>query len=216
MVFALDRAGLVGDDGPTHHGAFDISYMRMIPHMRVLCPSDADELASALHTALHLGGPVTVRYPRGCAPAPLSHAPELLEVGRARQVRTGADAALLAWGRAVETSLAVAQMLEAEDIFCAVFDMRWAKPIDERAVREAAECGTIITLEEGSVTGGAGSGVLELLARAGLSPQVRTLGLPDEFSMQGDTALLLEDARLDAIHVAAVVRELLSGSVSDL
>lgn len=209
VVFALDRAGLVGDDGPTHHGAFDISYLRLIPHMRILCPSDADELVDALHTALALGGPVALRYPRGCAPAPVSREAQMLEVGRARQVREGADAAILAWGRAVGTAVAAADVLASEGIHASVFDMRWAKPLDEAVVRAAAACGAVVTVEEGSVIGGAGSGVLELLADAGLTPRVRTMGLPDEFAMQGDTDLLLEDAHLDAASVAAAVKDIL-------
>ncbi len=208
VVFALDRAGLVGDDGPTHHGAFDISYMRLIPHMRILCPSGANELTSALHTALALGGPVAIRYPRGCADGPETGDAQLLEVGRALKVRKGADAALLAWGRPVRAALMAAEELAREGIACAVYDMRWAKPIDAEVVREAAACGAVITLEEGSVIGGAGSGVLEMLAAEGLAPRVKVLGLPDSFAMQGDTSLLLEDAGLDVRSVCEAVRDL--------
>ncbi len=209
VIFALDRAGLVGDDGPTHHGAFDIAFMRLIPSMRVLVPSDADELRSAVHTALRLEGPVSIRYPRGCADAPGTGEAQLLDVGRALKVRKGADAALLAWGRPVRAALMAAEELAREGIACAVYDMRWAKPIDAEVVREAAACGAVITLEEGSVIGGAGSGVLELLAAEGLTPRVKTLGLPDSFAMQGDTSLLLEDAGLDAPSICAAVRDLL-------
>ncbi len=208
VVFALDRAGLVGDDGPTHHGAFDISYMRLIPHMRILCPSGANELTSALHTALALGGPVAIRYPRGCADGPETGDAQLLEVGRALKVREGADVALLAWGRPVQTAVVAAEELAREGISCAVYDMRWAKPIDLESVREAAACGAIVTLEEGSVIGGAGSGVLEMLAAEGLAPRVKVLGLPDSFAMQGDTSLLLEDAGLDVRSVCEAVRDL--------
>ena len=209
VIFALDRAGLVGDDGPTHHGAFDIAFMRLVPSMRVLVPSDADELRSAVHTALRLEGPVSIRYPRGCADAPGTGETQLLDVGRALKVREGADAALLAWGRPVQAALMAAEELAREGVSCAVYDMRWAKPIDAEAVREAAACGALITLEEGSIIGGAGSGVLELLAAEGLTPRVRTMGLPDEFVMQGDTSLLLEDVGLDTPSICAAVRDLL-------
>lgn len=209
VIFALDRAGLVGDDGPTHHGAFDIAFMRLVPSMRVLVPSDADELRSAVHTALKLEGPVSIRYPRGCADAPGTGEAQLLDVGRALKVREGTDAALLAWGRPVRTAIIAAEELAREGVACAVYDMRWAKPIDAEAVREAAACGALITLEEGSVIGGAGSGVLELLSAEGLTPRVRTMGLSDEFVMQGDTSLLLEDVGLDTPSICAAVRDLL-------
>ena len=133
----------------------------------------------------------------------------MLDVGRARQVREGADAALLAWGRAVGSAVAAADALASEGIQASVFDMRWAKPLDETAVRAAAATGAVVTVEEGSVIGGAGSGVLELLADAGLTPRVRTMGLPDEFAMQGDTDLLLEDAHLDAASIIKSVKDIL-------
>ncbi|MCI9129904.1 MAG: 1-deoxy-D-xylulose-5-phosphate synthase [Eggerthellaceae bacterium] len=208
VVLALDRAGLVGDDGPTHHGVFDISYLRMIPNMRILVPSGAQELASSLHTALSLGGPVAIRYPRGQASDEVNGSPELLPEGKALKVHEGDHACILSWGRMLEGSLEAARQLEAEGIKAAVYDMRWAKPIDIDAVRDAASTGRIVTVEEGQVTGGAGDGVLEILAQLGLKPSVRTLGLPDEFAMQGDVKLLLADAGLDAASIANAIRSM--------
>ncbi len=210
VVFALDRAGLVGDDGPTHHGVFDLAYMRMVPNMRVLAPSDEAELVHALHTALALGGPVSLRYPRGEAEGmPLPDAPELLEVGKSRTVREGADVALLAFGRMVGQARAAADRLAAAGIEASVVDMRWAKPLDEEAVAAAAETRLVVTLEEGVIAGGAGQGVLEVLARQNAKVPAVTLGIPDHFVGQGPVPQLFADLGLDAEGIAATVQKAL-------
>lgn len=207
VVFALDRAGLVGDDGPTHHGVFDLVYMRMVPHMRVLAPSDEAELVHALHTALALGGPVSLRYPRGeGAGAPLPDAPELLPVGKARTVREGNDVALLAFGRMVAEARAAADLLAEAGVEARVVDMRWVKPLDEEAIAAAAATGLVVTVEEGVVAGGAGQGVLEVLARQGALVAAVTLGIPDEFVVQGPVPQLFADLGLNGVGVAATVR----------
>lgn len=196
VVFALDRAGIVGCDGPTHHGAFDIALLRPVPNMRILVPSDAEELQNALHTALCLEGPVAIRYPRGTACNPPSGNPVVLEEGKAHKVVDGTDAAILAWGRMVGVAKEAAETLKARGVSVLVYDMRWAKPIDREAVVNAAHTGFVITIEEGSVIGGAGAGVLEILAQHELTPRVSVLGLPDSFVAQGNTEQLLEDAGL--------------------
>ena len=207
VVFALDRAGLVGDDGPTHHGVFDLVYMRMVPHMRVLAPSDEAELVHALHTALALGGPVSLRYPRGeGAGAPLPDAPELLPVGKARTVREGNDVALLAFGRLVAEARAAADLLAEAGVEARVVDMRWVKPLDEEAIAAAAATGLVVTVEEGVVSGGAGQGVLEVLARQGTPVAAVTLGIPDEFVAQGPVPQLFADLGLNGEGIAATVR----------
>ncbi len=211
VVFALDRGGLVGDDGPTHHGAFDLSYLRMVPNMRVLAPSDEAELACALHTALTLPGPVALRYPRGAAEgAPVPDYPEVLEEGRARVVREGSDVALLAFGRMVRYAREAAELLADEGISARVVDMRWVKPLDEQAIAEAAATRAIVTVEDGVVAGGAGSGVLEVLARQGAKVPVRILGIQDVFVDQGPVDQLFADLDLDAPGIAAAVRETLA------
>ncbi|MEC4175776.1 1-deoxy-D-xylulose-5-phosphate synthase [Adlercreutzia sp. R7] len=207
VVFALDRAGLVGDDGPTHHGVFDMVYMRMVPHMRMLAPSDEAELACALHTALALPGPVALRYPRGEAEgAVLPDRPEVLEVGKSRVVRAGDDVALLAFGRMVGQAKKAAELLTADGIECRVVDMRWVKPLDEEAIAEAARTRLVVTLEEGVISGGAGEGVLEVLARQGATVPAVALGIPDQFVGQGPVSQLFADLGLDAEGIATTVR----------
>ncbi|WP_296009753.1 1-deoxy-D-xylulose-5-phosphate synthase [uncultured Adlercreutzia sp.] len=211
VVFALDRAGLVGDDGPTHHGVFDMVYMRMVPNVRMLAPSDEAELVHALHTALALEGPVALRYPRGAAEgAPLPEAPQVLEVGKARTVREGDDVALLAFGRMVGQAREAAELLAAQGIQARVVDMRWVKPLDEEAIAAAAATRLVVTVEEGVVAGGAGEGVLEVLARQGATVPAITLGIPDRFIPQGPVSQLFADLGLDGEGIAKTVRETLA------
>ena len=207
VVFAVDRAGLVGDDGPTHHGVFDMSYLRMVPNMRIMAPSDEAELARALHTAISLDGPVALRYPRGEAEgAPVPVSPEPLEVGRGIVRREGSDVTILAFGRMVRQSLDAAQILAEEGIDVRVVDMRWVKPIDEDAVVAAADTKLVVTIEDGAVMGGAGSGVLEVMARRGLTTRVLNLGLPDGFVEQGKVDQLFSRLGLDALGIADSIR----------
>lgn len=203
VVFAIDRAGVVGNDGPTHHGVFDLVYTRMVPNMRVLAPSNEAELACALHTALALGGPFAVRYPRGAGEGvPVPEEPAVLEEGRARLVREGSDVALLAFGRMVSSASAAADLLAEQGVSARVLDMRWVKPLDAQAIADAAQTGFVVTVEDGVIAGGAGAGVLEELARQGLCPRTLVLGIDDEYVMQGKTELLMRDLGLDAAGVA--------------
>ena len=209
VVFCLDRAGLVGEDGPTHHGAFDLSYMRLVPGMTVLAPSTDVELRSALRTAHALEGPVCVRYARGAALHEEGAKVETWTRPCARQLRQGAHVSLLAVGTMVKPAMDAAELLSARGVECAVWDMRWVKPVDAVAVAQAAACGCVVTVEENSVVGGFGSAVLEELARSGLSPAVTTLGLPDGFVTQGPPKELLASCGLDAAGIAASVEEAL-------
>ena len=203
VVFAIDRAGVVGNDGPTHHGVFDLAYTRMVPNMRVLAPSNEAELACALHTALALGGPFAVRYPRGAGEGvPVPEEPAVFEEGRARLVREGSDVALLAFGRMVSSASAAADLLAEQGVSARVLDMRWVKPLDAQAIADAAQTGLVVTVEDGVIAGGAGAGVLEELARQGLCPRTLVLGIDDEYVMQGKTELLMRDLGLDAAGVA--------------
>ncbi len=209
VVFALDRAGLVGEDGPTHHGMFDMAYARMIPNMKVLAPSDEAELACGLHTALELGGPFALRYPRGAAEGvPVPDEPCVLEVGKSRTLREGSDVAILAFGRMVSRALGAADLLAEEGISVRVVDMRWVKPLDEEAVLAAArECKLVVTAEGGVVSGGAGEGVLGCLSAAGMLVPTMLLGLPDEFVPHGKTEVLAQKLGLDAAGIARQIRE---------
>lgn len=203
VVFAIDRAGVMGNDGPTHHGVFDLVYTRMVPNMRVLAPSNEAELACALHTALALGGPFAVRYPRGAGEGvPVPEEPAVFEEGRARLVREGSDVALLAFGRMVSSASAAADLLAEQGVSARVLDMRWVKPLDAQAIADAAQTGLVVTVEDGVIAGGAGAGVLEELARQGLCPRTLVLGIDDEYVMQGKTELLMRDLGLDAAGVA--------------
>lgn len=210
VVFAIDRAGLVGSDGPTHHGMFDIVYARMIPHMRVLAPSDEAELANALHTALALGGPFALRYPRGAGEGvAVPEEPCVLEPGRSRVVREGEDVAILAFGHMVARACEAAELLAARGIGARVVDMRWVKPLDEAAIAAAAETRLVVTVEEGIIAGGAGEGVLDVMARAGYTTPARVLGIPDQYVMQGSVDLLLHDLGLDGEGIAESIAEAL-------
>lgn len=199
VVFAIDRAGVVGEDGPTHHGMFDLAYTRMVPNMKVLAPSNEAELVHALHTALALGGPFAIRYPRGSAEGvEVPETPQVLEVGKSVTVREGSDVAILAFGRMVSRALAAAELLEAQGISARVIDMRWAKPLDTQAIRAAGATKLVVTVECGVEMGGVGEGVLAELAKQGCATPVLVLGIPDTFVSQGKTDLLLRDLGLDA------------------
>ncbi len=207
VVFAIDRAGIVGADGPTHHGVFDLVYARMIPNMRVLAPSDEAELVNGLHTALQMGGPFAVRYPRGEAEGvPLPEAPEVLPEGKSRVVREGDDAAILAFGRMVAQAKAAAELLADQGISARVVDMRWVKPLDKSAIAQAAETKLVVTVEGGVVAGGVGEGVLGEMAAMGLHTPAMTLGIDDEFVTQGSVNMLLHDLGLDAEGIAKAVK----------
>lgn len=212
IVFAIDRAGIVGEDGPTHHGMFDLVYTRMVPHLRVIAPSDEAELVNALHTALALGGPFAIRYPRGAAEGvSLPTEPQVLEVGKSRVVREGEDVAILAFGRMVSRARDAAEILAEQGIDTRVVDMRWVKPLDTDAIATAARTKFVVTVEGGVIEGGAGEGVLGEIARQGLETQALTLGIPDRFVPQGKVDLLLHDLGLDAEGIAASVGAALKG-----
>ena len=208
VVFAIDRAGLVGADGPTHHGMFDLVYTRMVPNMRVLAPSNEAELVNSLHTALVLGGPFAVRYPRGEAcGVPVPDKPETYEPGVSRLVKDGSDIAILAFGNMVSPALEAACALEGEGLSVRVVDMRWVKPLDTEAIRRAAETRLVVTVEDGVVEGGVGEEVLAELARQDAKAPVLTLGIPDRYIMQGAPDFLMHELGLDAEGIAAAIEE---------
>ena len=208
VVFAIDRAGLVGADGPTHHGMFDLVYTRMVPNMRVLAPSNEAELVNSLHTALVLGGPFAVRYPRGEAcGVPVPDKPETYEPGVSRLVREGSDVAILAFGNMVEPANEAAAALEEAGLSVRVVDMRWVKPLDTEAIRKASETRLVVTVEDGVVAGGVGEEVLAELARQNEKVPVLALGIPDRYIMQGAPDFLMHELGLDAEGIAAAIEE---------
>ena len=203
VVFALDRAGLVGADGATHAGAYDIAYIRCIPNMALACPADENECRKLLTTAFEQNHPVAVRYPRG-AGAGVASEPGLqaLPYGKGEIALAGSGVAILAFGTLLYPALQAAHKLGAT-----VVNMRWAKPIDTALLlKVAASHQGLVTLEEGAVMGGAGSAVGEALAQAGLAVPLLQLGLRDEFIEHGDPALLLAAQGLDAAGIEASVR----------
>lgn len=213
VVFVLDRAGLVGDDGPTHHGAFDISFLRMIPNIIISVPSSLNALNDAVHTAANISGPIAIRYPRGSAEEDSydeTREPQMLTPGKSRVVREGNDLAILAFGRMVKRALEAAEILAKEGIDARVVDMLWAKPLDEDAILEAARTKLVVTVEEGVIAGGAGEGVLDVLSRAGCSTPTCVLGIDDRFVLQGKSDFLLADLGLDADGISSSIRDKLS------
>ncbi len=199
VVFAMDRAGLVGDDGPTHHGAFDIAYMRCLPNIVLMAPRDEAMLVHMLHTALaHEGGPVALRYPRGEAVGvPLPDEPCVIPVGTGEILREappeagGTRVALLGYGTGVDRTLAAAELLNEHGVAVTVADARFAKPIDAGLVAQlAAEHELLVTVEEGVLSGGFGSAVWETLAESGPAPRILRVGLPDRFITHGAPKLL--------------------------
>jgi len=203
VLFALDRGGLVGADGPTHHGAFDLSFLRCLPNMTVMAPADENECRQMLYTAFMLDSPTAVRYPRGSGPGVDSVAEmTALPVGKGLVVRHGSRVALLAFGSMVQPALAAAEALDAT-----VVNMRFVKPMDDALVAELAVThDLIVTVEENVVEGGAGSAVSESLARAQIAKPVLHLGLPDRFVEHGDHALLLAQCGLDTEGITRSVR----------
>ncbi len=206
VLLAIDRAGLVGADGPTHAGAFDLSFLRCIPNLLIAAPSDEDECRRLLSTAFHYDGPSAVRYPRGTGPgAPIDPGLETLPIGRGVVRREGRGVAILAFGSMVAPALAAAENLDAT-----VADMRFVKPLDLDLIRRLAESHErLVTVEENVVMGGAGSAVAEALAAMGMMTKpIRHLGLPDRFVEHGDHAVLLERCGLNASGIEVAIREI--------
>ena len=212
VTFAMDRAGLVGDDGPTHHGAFDIAYLRPLPNMVVMAPRDEAMLVHMLHTAITHDGPAALRYPRGSAVGvELPDRPELIPLGEGETLINGEGVALLGFGTGVQLALEAAELLAAEGIKATVADARFAKPLDLDLVeRLAVSHELLVTLEEGVLMGGFGSAVLEHLEDAFPNPgeraRVMRVGLPDRYVTHGKPDLLHEEVGFTPDVVAERVR----------
>ncbi len=202
VLFAIDRAGLVGEDGPTHAGSFDLSYLRCIPNMVIMTPSDENETRLMLSTGFHYKGPAAVRYPRGKATGcKLETNLETLEIGKGRVLKSGSKVALLVFGTLLKAAREV-----AESAGYTLIDMRFVKPLDETLVRELAANHTLlVTIEENSIKGGAGSGVNELLAQYAVNTPVLNLGLPDTFLEHGKVSSLHADCGLDSSGIKAAI-----------
>jgi 1-deoxy-D-xylulose-5-phosphate synthase len=212
VVFAIDRAGLVGDDGETHHGEFDLSYLRTVPGMVVMAPKDEIELVNMLHTAFQIPESCAVRYPRGAAiGADYREAlekPELLETGKAEVLQSGSDVTVMAVGSAVYPALQAAEILSGEGVSCAVVNARFVKPFDRELVARLVKTGPLLVVEENVPAGGLGEAVLSFAAGTGEHREVATLSLPDAFVQHGPQSELRKLSGLDAESIAERVRRL--------
>ncbi len=204
VLFALDRAGLVGEDGATHAGAYDISYLRCIPNMLLMAPSDENETRQLLYTGYMHNGPAAVRYPRGTGPgATIQKTMSMLPIGKGVVVREGTGAAILNFGTLLDSAVTVADQLNST-----VADMRFIKPIDQAMIRSLAEThDLLVTLEENSIAGGAGSAVIEFLAAEGIVMPVLQLGLPDKLIDHGTHAEQLVSINLDSDSIQSAITE---------
>ena len=213
VVFVIDRAGVTGPDGSSHHGVFDLSFLRLIPNLKIAAPADATELCALLETALASDGPIAIRYPKGPVPSTPELPVEPLPIGRWEELRKGSYAVIFAVGRMVEIAKEAAERLEAQKVSCAVVNARWIKPVDPRIVDWARNHPVVVTVEDNVGAGGFGGAVLEALSPHGLAGRVRMLALPDEFLPHGKASDILKEHGLDAAGVAKAVYEAVKGNV---
>jgi 1-deoxy-D-xylulose-5-phosphate synthase len=218
VIFMMDRAGIVGEDGPTHQGLFDISYLRSIPNLTLMAPKDENELQHMLYTALQLSTPVAIRYPRGKGiGVPLDKKFQKFPLGKAEIVKEGCAAVILAVGSTVYPALKAAENLETEDISCTVINSRYIKPLDEETIITCArDIGKLILVEENVMQGGFGSAVLEIFQKHNIShAKVCRLGIPDVFVEHGTQAILRAKYGIDAMGIAKAVREIVGEEYSN-
>ncbi|ACH38277.1 1-deoxy-D-xylulose-5-phosphate synthase [Citrifermentans bemidjiense Bem] len=218
VVFAIDRAGVVGNDGPTHHGVFDLSYLRQLPGLTVMAPKDENELQHMFFTAFSLDGPSAVRYPRGGGlGVPMDQILEPLPVGKGELVREGKDGAILAVGTMVHPAQQAAAALALEGLDLAVMNVRFVKPLDRDLILSLAATRFLVTAEENVLQGGFGTSILELLEECGVTGvRVIRLGYPDSFVEQGEQAELKAAYGLDAAGIARSIREARGQSPQEL
>ena len=211
VTFAMDRAGIVGGDGPTHHGLLDIAYLRGYPHIILGAPKDESEMRDMLHTCVQHNGPAAMRYPRGNGfGVDISESPKLMTVGKSELLREGGDVAILALGTMCDAAMGAAELLDKVDIDATVVNARWIKPLDsEMIVALAEKHSLIVTVEEAYLAGGFGSAVLELLEERGIQDKVKVIrmGIPDRIVTHGDSKLLLAKYGLDADGIYMKVKE---------
>jgi 1-deoxy-D-xylulose-5-phosphate synthase len=204
VTFCMDRAGLVGDDGPTHHGVFDIAYLRPLPNITLMAPRDEAMLVHMLRTAVEIAGPAAIRYPRGEAVGvPIPGTPELLEIGTGEILREGDRVAIVGYGTGVGKALGAAELLAANGLEVTVADARFAKPLDAPLLAQlAGEHELLVTVEEGMLMGGFGSAVWESLSDRGATPRMLRVGLPDRYVTHGAPKLLHEEVGFTAERIA--------------
>jgi 1-deoxy-D-xylulose-5-phosphate synthase len=213
VAFMLDRAGVTGPDGPTHHGTFDYGYLRVLPNMVVMAPGDANDIGAMLDFALQHNTPCAIRYPKDNA-AEMSRPLQPIELGKSEILDWGSDAIILCAGTLLADCLQAAEALRADQIQVGVVNMRFVKPLDQAVVRRALEqARVVVTVEEAMLMAGFGSAVLEFASDQGLNAgHVRRLGIPDQFVEHGDRSELLRDLKLDAAGIEATIRTALGSS----
>jgi 1-deoxy-D-xylulose-5-phosphate synthase len=209
IIFAIDRAGLVGEDGPTHHGIFDIAYLRNIPNFIFMAPRDGEELEQMLEWALVQSGPIAIRYPKASVPPrPQRAVPSTIRQGRVEILREGDDVAIIALGAMVEPALVAADELSKQGISCLVIDARFIRPLDEESIADVCQkTKKVLCIEEGIGKGGFGSSVLEVLSKRGIVADCKILGLPEEFITFGPRRFLLEKFNLDATGIVKTIKQ---------
>ncbi|AEH23495.1 1-deoxy-D-xylulose-5-phosphate synthase [Thermodesulfobacterium geofontis OPF15] len=212
VIFAIDRGGLVGEDGPTHHGSFDLSYLRLIPNLTIMAPKDENELQHMLYSALKYPGPVAIRYPRSAGEGvELDWEFKEIPLGKAELIKDGKDLTIIAIGNLVYQALKAAEDLEKENISIAVINARFIKPLDEDLILDfAKKTGKIITIEENTLIGGFGSAVCELLADRNIPVKIKRIGLPDKFIEHGDLKTLKRKYGLTSETLKKIALELLN------
>jgi len=195
MVFALDRAGIVGEDGPTHHGVFDLSYLRFIPRLIMMAPRNERELLNMLYTSVEENGLFAIRYPRGAGTGEnIDVKPKKIEIGKGEKLLAGKNIAFLTIGNITNNVVKAVEILKKKNISCSIYDMKFIKPLDSKLIKEAYkkhDC--IVTVEENSIVGGFGSGILEDLNKQSIyDARVKIIGIEDDFVEHGSMNELLE------------------------
>ena len=213
VVFCLDRAGLVGEDGATHHGCYDIAYMRCIPNMVISAPMNEKELRNLMYTAQldSTINPFVIRYPRGEGVMPEWKTPfETIEIGKGRKIKDGQDIAILSFGHIGNAAAAAIRDVKVDGINPAHYDMRFAKPLDEELLHEVfSKYNKIITIEDGTVVGGFGSAILEFMNEHGYKADIKIMGIPDRLVDHGTPKQLYAEIGLDANAMAALLRKMM-------
>ena len=218
VVFCLDRAGLVGEDGPTHHGAYDIAYMRCIPNMIVNAPMNEKELRNIMYTAQleKIKSPIAIRYPRGEGVMTDWKTPfEEIEIGKGRKLKDGKEVAILSFGHPGNFAASAIRDVKAEGLDPAHYDMRFAKPLDEEMLHEVfSNYKKIITVEDGTIVGGFGSAVLEFMNANKYAAEIKMLGIPDRIVEHGTLKELHRECGYDATAIIEALREMMGTTVT--
>jgi 1-deoxy-D-xylulose-5-phosphate synthase len=210
VTFLIDRAGITGPDGASHHGVFDLSYLRMVPNLVVGVPADATELCAMIETAVDHGGPIAIRYPKGAAVSVPAVPVEPLQIGEAQLLSDGSDVLLVAAGRMVETAEKAAADLRARGLSVGVVNARWVKPLDPRILEWAAPAQHVVTLEDNVIAGGFGAAVMEAFSGAGMVKEISCIGVPDHFLPFGSPTDVARSIGLDPDSVVSRVLALLA------